>query len=249
VDQRQVLAVHLEDDQRVRLHRLGDRHAARERRLGGVAAEMRIGAVLSGIDRARLHAGGLEHVGQPHTGPFGAARAAVGPLVAASLRREERTAVAAALQHHLVGDAGEAAHQIAQRDLHGLVDLTVDLDLPGPGVSRRVGHQTVVADEELVDRRDVVVHQLGLGLGNQRLVAQNDELGLAVHFEKFRALCRRGCGGCALREGYTGWRQGRADRGDSDALQHVTPGRFPGFRSQHVFLPIGASFARPTLPR
>ena len=94
-----------------------DPHAARQR-AACVASpdEVRVGAVMPGVFRPRLHARSLQHVGQPHAGPFGAAGAAVGPLVAARLRREERAAVAAAFEHHAVVTGLKFLLQLAERE-------------------------------------------------------------------------------------------------------------------------------------
>ena len=47
--------------------------------------EAAVDAVVAGEHGGRLHARGAQHVGEPHAGPFGAAGAAIGPLVAARL--------------------------------------------------------------------------------------------------------------------------------------------------------------------
>ena len=131
VDVLQRLAVHGPDDQAV----LAPSPCRSARRATAsawrIARQVQVGAVVGGVDGGRLEPGRLQHVGQRHAGPFRAARAAVGPLVAARLRREEGAAVAAAFQHHAVGLGLEALLELAQRDLERLVDLAVDGELPG----------------------------------------------------------------------------------------------------------------------
>ena len=114
---------------------------------------------MTGEDRGALQARGADHVGEPHAGPFRAAGAAIGPLVAARLRREERAAVAAAFEHQAPRHRPEPLLEFAERELELLVDLAVDGDLPAVGVALRLRNGAVVADEELVGRRGVVVEQ------------------------------------------------------------------------------------------
>ena len=219
VDQRQVLSVQLEGDQRVLFHRLGDRYAARDRRLVGFAGQRRVGTVMAGVDRRGFEAGRLQHVGQAYAGPLRAAGAAVGPLVAARLGREERAPVAAAFQHELVGDVGKTAHQLADREFERRVHLAIDLDLPRLGIAGDVRHLPIVAHEQLVRGRDGIVHQLGLGLGDQGLVAQHREAGLAFHLEKFRPLGRGGRRSLGQRR--PDGRQRSTDCGHSDPFQYI----------------------------
>ena len=142
----------------------------------GVAGEVRVGTVVGGVDGRRLDAGGPEHVGKRHAGPFGTAHAAIGPLVATRLRSEIRATVAAALQHHAIGLGLEALLEIAQSDFERLVDLAVDGELPGVRLAGRLGQLPVVADEEFGRGRRVVVEQLLGRLGHQRLVAEHDQV-------------------------------------------------------------------------
>src|SRR6185436_7469251 len=91
---------------------------------------MRIRAVMPAEDGGRLKTGGLQHVGDPNAGPFRATDAAVGPLIAARLWREERTAVAAAFENHAARNRRELRFQFAKREFELVVDLTIDRDLP-----------------------------------------------------------------------------------------------------------------------
>ena len=59
------------------------------------------------------------------------------------------------LRHRL-----ELRLQLAKRELELLVDLAIDGDLPGVGVLGLLGNLSVVADEEFVGRRGVVVKQM-----------------------------------------------------------------------------------------
>jgi len=87
------------------------------------------------------------------------------------------------------------------------------------GYAAELGHLAVVSHEQLVGGRHGIVEQLGLRLGDQRLVAQRRELGLAVHVEKLGALCGRR----TLRQRAAEWRQRRTDCRHPDSLQHITP--------------------------
>ena len=150
--------------------------------------------VVGGIDRRWLDAGEPQHIGQRHPRPLGAAHAAVGPLVPRHLRREIGSAVAAVLQHHAIGPGLEALLEIAQRNLEGPVDLTIDGELPGIGLGDRIGDLPIAADVEPGRRRGVVVEQSLRRLGHQRLVAEHDQPAvLAGKVEPLRApRCRRG---------------------------------------------------------
>ncbi len=57
------LAVLREGDQVVGVHRLFDRHAARDRQLVRIAGQMLVGAVMGGVDHVVLDPCGLQHVG------------------------------------------------------------------------------------------------------------------------------------------------------------------------------------------
>src|SRR5262245_52698520 len=91
---------------------------------------MRIGAVVAGEHRRRLYARGRQNLGEANAGPFGAPDTAIGPLVAARLRREEGAAVAAAFEHQASRHRGEPRLQLAERELELAVHLAVDGDLP-----------------------------------------------------------------------------------------------------------------------
>ncbi len=191
VDVRQRRTVHVPDEQAVPLDGLGDRHAARQRLLAGIAREVLIGAGVGRVDSRGFHARRLEHLHQRDAAPLGAARAAVGPLVAARLWREERATIAAAFEHHpLRGDGRlEALLQIAQRDLERLVDLAVDAERPGIGIASLGRWHAVVADEEARGRRRLVVEQVLGRLSDERLVAEHHEaLVLAGKVERRGAL-------------------------------------------------------------
>src|SRR5947207_11893521 len=103
---------------------------------------------MSGELRRAFDAGGLEHIGEPDAGPFGAARAAVGPLIAPRLRREERAAVAAAFQHQAARHRLELGLELAERDLDLVVDLALDGELPLVRLLVLLRNDAVVADEE-----------------------------------------------------------------------------------------------------
>ena len=127
----------------VRIHRLLDAHAARD----GSACWRRP------RDAGRPHnarciwrsASGpavFSTSASAYAGPFGAARAAIGPLVAARRRREAGAAVAAAFQHHAPRHRLVFRFQLAERHLELVVHLAVDGDLPlcpGPSPPRESG--------------------------------------------------------------------------------------------------------------
>src|SRR3982074_205857 len=143
---RQRLPVHGKDDQIVRIERLLDGDATRNRILAGVG-EAVVGTVVSGDAGGWFDPRCLEHVGEPHAGPLGAADTAVGPLVAARLRRKERAAVAAAFEHQAPRDRPKLGFQLGEGQFELLLHLAVDDDLPGIGVLGRLRHLAVVADE------------------------------------------------------------------------------------------------------
>ena len=64
------LAVHLERDQIIGVHRLVDGYAAGERRFVRIAGEMRVGAVVCRVYRARLHTGRGNGIVQIDVAPF-----------------------------------------------------------------------------------------------------------------------------------------------------------------------------------
>src|SRR5919198_914835 len=140
-----------------------------------------------------FEAGCLEHVGKTHAGPFGATNAAIGPLVTACLRGEKRAAIAAAFQHHSLRHRPELRLQLGQRELELLIHLAVDDDLPVIGILRRLRYLSVIADEELVDRRRIVVEQVFRRLSDQRALAKHDQLvALAGKIEILRPFGGRG---------------------------------------------------------
>jgi hypothetical protein len=235
MDVRQRLAVHREHDEVVGIHRLLDRHAARDRVLARVG-EALVDAVMAGELRALFHARGLQHVGHPHAGPFGAARAAVGPLVAARLRREERAAVAAALQHHAARHRLELLFQLAERDLDLVVDLAVNRHLPRVGILAFLGDRAVVADEESFGRRRVVVEHVLRRLRDQRTIAEQHQLvALARIFQVLRPLRRGGRRRRALRH-----------RSGDHAARHVGGKRYrPTDGGTHRRQPCSAEEAAP----
>src|SRR6185369_7303010 len=74
------------------VHQLLDRHPARQGALGGVARQMRVGAVMTAEHGGGFQPCGTDHVGQPRPRPLSIAGAAVGPLIAARLRDEKGSA-------------------------------------------------------------------------------------------------------------------------------------------------------------
>src|SRR5215204_7788089 len=137
---------------------------------------MRVGAVMPAEYGGGLNAGGLQHVNNPDAGPFRAAGAAIGPLIAARLRIEKRTPVAAAFQNHAARDCLELRLQFAKRELKLLIDLTIDHDLPAVRILGLIRDKTVIADIELVDRGRVIVEQALGRLGDQRLLPKHHKL-------------------------------------------------------------------------
>ena len=122
--------------------------------------------------------GGLEHVGKPHAGPSGAGNGAVGPLVALGRRVEKAASVAAAFdlqrrRHHL-----EFLLQLIDGERHGLVDQTVDGELPALGIEA-IGRDPVIADEMVLGRRDRVVQEMGQRLRVHGPVVEDPQTVLA----------------------------------------------------------------------
>src|SRR5215208_6300116 len=136
---------------------------------------MRVGAVMAGEYRGWLDAARLEHVGKAHAGPFRAAGAAVGPLVAAGLGIEERAAVAAAFEHHAPRDRTELGLQLTQGELELVVHLAIDRELPLVRFLGLFRDLPVVADVKFGSRRGGLVEQMLGRLGDQRTVAEHDQ--------------------------------------------------------------------------
>ena len=137
---------------------------------------MLVSAVVRRVLGRRLRAR-RQHIFEADAGPPGAAGAARGPLVAARRWDELGAAVAAALQHQLIGRLRKALLQLAQRNFYGRVDLAVDDEFPGIGVRRRVEDLAIVPNEVFVGRGDGIVEQVGRRFRHQRLVAEDDEVG------------------------------------------------------------------------
>ena len=193
-------------DQRVRVHRLLDAHAARDRRRVGIAREVQVGRVVRGVFRAGFKLRVLEHIGKPHAGPLGAACAAVGPLVAARGRREGRAAVAAAFQHHALRHGLVFLLQFAERDGDRIVHLAVDDDLPVLRVFRFVRNLPVVADVEFL-RSAWCRRRAGSRASRRRAGDRRARRGL------------RSCRGISGIAGLSGRRRGRRGSGRRRALR------------------------------
>ena len=133
---------------------------------------------MGGVDHIGLHARRLQHVLQPHPGPFRTGDRAIGPLVALGRRIEEGPPVAAALDGQRPGHDLELRLQIGDRIGHRVVDQTVHGQGPGVGV-HVVGRDAVVADEMPHRRGDGVVQQMRRGLGIERPVVQQGQPVLA----------------------------------------------------------------------
>ena len=71
-----------------------------------------------------------QNVGEPNAGPFRAAHAAIGPLIAARGRFKRGAAIAAAFQHHAKRDRLEAFLQLSQRQRELVVNLAVNREFP-----------------------------------------------------------------------------------------------------------------------
>ena len=115
-----------EGDQVTRVHRLFDRHAARNRRLFRIAGKVRVGAVMGGVDDVVLNPGGLKHVGKPHAGPLRTGDSTQRPLVALGRRVEIGAAIAAAFDRQRQLDDLELRLQVGDTKFHRIVDQTVD---------------------------------------------------------------------------------------------------------------------------
>ena len=98
-----------------------------------------------------------------------------GVAAAQAGRLEEGAAIAAALQHHPHRLRGEPCLQLGDRQDQRPLDLTLDPDGPGVGLLGLVGDLAVVADEELADRRGVVVEQALRRLRHQGTVPEQHQ--------------------------------------------------------------------------
>ena len=95
-------------DQRFIFEGLGDGHAAGNRLLFGVAAQMGVGAVVADVDRIVLNAAVLQHILKSHARPPGTADGAACPLIAPGGRIEFAAAIAATFQGQRVAVVFEA---------------------------------------------------------------------------------------------------------------------------------------------
>jgi hypothetical protein len=109
------------------------------------------------------------------TGPVSAAGATIGPLVASRLRLERKAAVAAAFEHHAVGLGLDAEPQLGQCQLKPVVHLAIDNELLGVRIQSRLWDSPVATDEELGDRRSLVIKQVLGRLSNPRPLAKNHQ--------------------------------------------------------------------------
>ncbi len=149
MDVRDRLAVHGDGDQRVLVHRLVDPHAARQRVLGRVAGEVRVGAVMAGEARPSFSAGGRA-----------ARRAAARRSIRRSRRRRCPTGCRAPAARRRRGrcrripsaagaSPAEAALQLAQRESSGVLTSPSMLIFQAPASAAASGICAVVADEEI----------------------------------------------------------------------------------------------------
>ncbi len=174
----QGLAILGKRDQHVVGHRLGNRHAARDRDLVGIAGKVRVGAIMGGVDNIRLDPGGLQNILQSHAGPLRTGDSAIGPLIALGRRVEEGATVAAALNRQRHRHDFELRLEIGDRIGRRIVDEAVDRQRPGVGV-HLLRRDAVIADEMPHRRGDGVIQQMRRRLGIDRPVVQQGQAVLA----------------------------------------------------------------------
>jgi hypothetical protein len=135
-------------------------HAARDGGAVGIG-EVRVGAVMAGVDGGAFQAGAVEHIAQAHASPFRAANAAEGPLVAGGARAIEAPAVAGALDGKTERRRFELALQLGDGEIERIVDFAVDAQTPiGVAGAADIGRRSIVAHEEALGRRHLVVEQM-----------------------------------------------------------------------------------------
>ena len=166
------------------VHCLCDGYAPGDRQFAGLARQVGVGSEVGGVDGAVFERGGLEHIRQAHARPLTAAHGSHSPLVALGLGIEIGAAVATAFQLKRQGDGLEVLLQILDAQLEGVVDLAVHRQGPGQGVDggRR---NAVVANEQPVGRRDLIVQEMGRQLCVDRPVVKDDQPVLPLDAEGF----------------------------------------------------------------
>src|SRR6186997_1931209 len=117
---------------------------------------MQIGSIVCGVDARRLDARRFQHVAEPYTCPLSTACTAICPLISAGWRREERSSVAAAFEHHAPRLRLEFRLELTKRQLELIIDLAFDGELPLVRLFRFVGNLSVVPDVEFLDRCRVI---------------------------------------------------------------------------------------------
>ena len=179
--------------------RLGEIRSARDHRLVERTEPHR--------DRARLHAGDIEHVAQAHAEPFGVAHRPVTPLRTGNRGLEQRTRIARALVDRRQLDAWQL-QQLRERDRQRPRDRAVHLDPERLDIDRGRNVGPVPADEELVVRcEDVAIEHAHRRFQQRRVDPLEDHAALAgerTGYRPFRwatrkmqvdhALRQRGCG-------------------------------------------------------
>ena len=171
VGERERRAIHLPGQQRV-VHRLQrDRALDHDRERVDVVGKL-LAAGAGEVEHAgRDAAERLDDVAHRNAAPDHAAGGADGPRRAARLAREVAAPVARALQHRRDGlDADRL--QLGDRQRARIANA-LDRDLPGVAVGddRRVGRGQVVADVEMLGRRDAArAERAALGLDRRRAV-------------------------------------------------------------------------------
>ena len=198
-----------------------------------MARQVRVGALVCGIDGVLFHAGLVEHIPQTHAGEIGATDSAIGPLIAARRRTEKEPAITRALDHTRQLNYFELLLEIVDRELERIFHQTIDGQLPTIRV--RINWQAAIfVNEEMFVRGDRRIQKMVRRLGIDRPVVEKDEPFLAL--EQFGVRERGGDEtrrhGAMKRNG--GAKHG-AHSGEARAAREPAPVRI-GFAAEHSFV-------------
>ena len=158
VEQRQLLAVHGVGDHHLAVARMVD--ASDFMKLRRAVDHRLVEAGEAHLHGARLDAGAVEHVLQPHAHPLGVAHGAVGPLRAGHRRLRKAARVARALVDRRQLDPRQAVDDVLEAERQRLVDMAahrkaeaVDVDLGRDDGPVPAHVELVVGREDAAGRR------------------------------------------------------------------------------------------------
>jgi len=103
---------------------------------------------------ARIHAGAVQHILQPHAGPARIAHGAVRPFAAGHARLKEAARIARALVHRRQLDMRKAVQNVVERQRQHVVHMAADAELERVDVDLRRDDGPVPAHIEFVVRRE-----------------------------------------------------------------------------------------------